>query len=241
MILYLVRHGQSANNLLAQELQQQAGPFPYETYMRQRVAEPPLTEMGEKQARLLGTYAGTLSIGRLFCSPMLRTMQTMRPVAKALGVAPSVWIDLHEHGGVFQLAGVDAEPVGFPGLSRADMGEQFPDFQLDTVGEEGWWHGVKEDHASCHARAMRVAASLQKMARDSAEDDVVAAVSHGIFLDSLLKAIVGRLPGSDFTFNHHNTGITRVDFLHSQNSTGLVATFRFTNRVDHLPNDQVTY
>ena len=119
MILYLIRHGQSANNLLAEQLNEGPGQISFETYMKQRVAEPPLTEIGEKQAKRLGTYISDVAITRLYCSPMLRTMQTMQPVADALGCDPSVWLELHEHGGIFLRPGANAEAVGFPGLSRA--------------------------------------------------------------------------------------------------------------------------
>ena len=59
-------------------------------------------------------------------------------------------------------------------------------------------------------------------------------------MDSLLKAIVGRLPGNEFYFNHHNTGITRVDFLPWNGRSG-VAFIRFVNRTEHLANNDLTY
>ena len=241
MILYLIRHGQSANNLLAEELKVQAGPFPYERYMTQRVAEPPLTAIGERQAARLGAYITELPITRLYCSPMLRTMQTMRPVAEALNCAPSVWIDLHEHGGVFHRAGVDAQAVGYPGLCRAEMSELFPGFRLDGIGESGWWLGGEEDLAACHARAVRVAEELHRMAKDCAEDESIAAVSHGTFMDSLLKALLGRLPGKEFYFNHHNTGITRINLLPYGNSSDIVVFVRYANRANHLTEDDMTF
>ena len=170
MILYLIRHGQSTNNLLAEQLTERPGPFPYETYMKQRVAEPPLTELGERQANRLRNSFGDVAISRLYCSPMLRTMQTMQPVADALGTSPSVWLDLHEHGGIFHRPGTDAEAVGHPGLSRAEMRAKFPGYRLDGVGEDGWWHGAEEDRAACLARAVRVAEALQQMAKETGED-----------------------------------------------------------------------
>ena len=241
MILYLIRHGQSSNNLLAEQLKERLGPYPFETYMRQRVAEPPLTELGEQQASRLVTYFVDVAISRLYCSPMLRTMQTIRPVADALDLSPTVWLDLHEHGGVFLRPGPDAEAVGFPGLSRAEMSQKFPGYRLNGVGECGWWQGGEEDIASCHARAVRVAEALHQMAKDSEEDEGIAAVSHGTFMDSLLKALLGRLPGNDFYFNHHNTGITRVDFTPSRTDNSMVVTVRYTNRADHLADNDLTH
>ncbi len=242
MILYLIRHGQSTNNLLAEELRNRHGPFsvPYDTYMSQRVAEPPLTAIGEAQAKSLGVYVNELRITRLYSSPMLRSMQTMRPIAEAMNLAPSVWTDLHEQGGLFLRPGADAEATGFPGLNRSEVEEMFPGYLSDGIGEKGWWHGAEEDMASCYARAVRVAGTLRQMAQDT-DNGIIAAISHGTFMDSLLKALLGRLPGNDFYFNHHNTAITRVDFVRSQTNSNLSVLIRYTNRVDHLTAEFMTY
>lgn len=241
MILYLIRHGQSSNNLLAEQLKDRPGPYPYETYMKQRVAEPPLTKLGEVQAERLGSYVGGMGISRLYCSPMLRTMQTIRPLAESLGCNPAVWIELHEQGGVFHRPSAEAQAVGHPGLSRSEMNELFPNYRSDGIGERGWWQGGEEDLASCHARAVRVAEELHRMASESEEDASIAAVSHGTFMDSLLKALLGRLPGNDLYFNHHNTGVTRVDFSPNRMPGRLTVTVRYTNRVEHLTDGHLTF
>lgn len=266
MIVYLIRHGQSSNNLLGETIFKQFGEFNRDIYMRERVPEPPLTETGEAQAACLGTYlhnaspkhhrtgyedppneesiidssANKLGITRLYCSPMLRTMQTVRPVAEALNLSPSVWIDLHEHGGVFHRPAIDAEAIGYPGLNRSEMAEMFPVYSLDGIGQDGWWFGGEEDRAACHGRAVRVAEALRQMAVDDTKNERIAAVSHGTFLDSLLKALLGRLPGNDFHFNHYNTGITRIDFTRSHTDGSLFMIIRYTNRVDHLRPDLIT-
>ncbi len=241
MILYLIRHGQSSNNLLAEQLKNRPGQFPYESYMNQRVAEPPLTKLGEEQAERLGSYVNGMAISRLYCSPMLRTMQTIRPLAEFLGCNPAVWIELHEHGGVFHRAGADAPAVGHPGLSRSEMSEMFPKYRSEGIGEGGWWQGGEEDLASCYARAVRVAEELHRMAIEAEEDESIAAVSHGTFMDCLLKALLGRLPSNDLYFNHHNTGVTRVDFSSTRMSGQLTVTVRYTNRVNHLADEHMTY
>lgn len=241
MILYLIRHGQSANNLLAEQMKEEAEPFPYESYMKKRLAEPPLTAWGEKQAGLLGEMADNLAVDRIYCSPMLRTLQTARPLSQATGCPTSVWIDLHEHGGVFLRSGADAEAVGFPGLARSEMSELFPRYQLKGIGDGGWWQGGEEDRAACHARAVRVAEALHCMAIGSQKEEKVAAVSHGTFMDSLIKALLGRLPGNEFYVNHHNTGITRIDFGATGYDSSRVITLRYTNRASHLPDELLTF
>ena len=239
MILYLIRHGQSANNVLAEEIKERPGPYSFDTYMKERVAEPPLTDLGALQAQRLGEHAHALPLTRLYCSPMLRTLQTAQPLARSLGIDASVWVELHEQGGVFHRPGSDAKSVGLPGLKRSEMSKLFPDYQLDSVGENGWWSGGEEDLPSCHARAIRVADRLHRMARELESDECIGAVSHGTFMDCLLKALLGRLPGKGLYFNHQNTGVTRVDF--ETNANGVTIFVRYTNKTGHLGEDQLTY
>jgi broad specificity phosphatase PhoE len=110
MQLYIIRHAQSTNNALADQ--------------RFRVSDPGLTETGHRQAELLAEHlvhgsgrftsstnpAGAAGIGygitRLYCSPMLRALQTARPVSHALGLIPEIWIEIHEYGGIW----LDREP-----------------------------------------------------------------------------------------------------------------------------------
>ena len=78
------------------------------------------------------------------------------------------------------------------------------------------------------------------MANDAEDDESIAVVSHGTFMDSLLKALLGRLPGNEFYFNHHNTGITRIDFQ-SWKTSGVLPFIRYANRADHLTDDDMTF
>ncbi len=268
MILYLIRHGQSLNNFLGESVLTSDGQFDqnaYETYMTSRVSDPPLTEVGQQQAELLGDFLreahpkhrathddppeeelrGTdvvnrLGISRIFCSPMLRTLQTAQPAATTLGIQPEVWVDIHEHGGVFDNQSADGSPVGYPGLTRSQIEAQFPGYQVtDGVDETGWWRGGEEDRPACDARAIRVAARLLEMAKEIG-DERIAIVTHGTFMDSLLTTILGRLPGNEFHFSHYNTGITRIDYTESWRDKTPLMLIRYTNRVDHLTPGLIT-
>lgn len=268
MILYLIRHGQSANNLLGETVTTSSGQFDqsaYEHYMANRVADPPLTETGQKQAERLALFLreahpkhrathddppeeelrGTevtnrLGISRIYCSPMLRTLQTAQPAATSLGIHPETWVDVHEHGGVFDNQSDDGSPVGRSGLSSSQIAEMFPGYVIgDGIDEDGWWRGDEEDRHTCDGRAIRVAARLWEMAEEFG-DERIAIVTHGTFMDSLLTAILGRLPGNEFHFSHYNTGITRVDYTRSWRDKTPLLLVRYTNRVDHLTPDLIT-
>jgi len=269
MILYLIRHGQSVNNLLGESVLDADGTFDndaYATYKTSRVAEPPLTDIGQQQAERLAIFLreakpkhrathddppedelrGTdipnrLGISRIYCSPMLRTLQTSQPAATALGVNPEVWIDLHEHGGIFDNSGPDGAVVGKTGLTRSEMTRLFPGYAIpeERIGENGWWFGGEEDRADCDARAIRVAARLRTLAKEIG-DERIAAVMHGTFMDSLIKAILGRLPGNEFHISHYNTGITRIDYTETWQDKRPLVLVRYTNRVDHLTPELIT-
>lgn len=268
MILYLIRHGQSANNLLGENVltvngqQTEAG---HKSYMSNRVADPSLTVVGEQQVQRLADFltevhpkhrathddppedelrgtdvANRLGISRIYCSPMLRTLQTAQPAATRLGIHPQVWVDVHEHGGVFDNLSPDGSPVGYPGLSRSQIEAQFPGYVVgEGVTEDGWWSGGEEDRHTCDGRAIRVAARLWEMAREFG-DERIAIVTHGTFMDSLLTAILGRLPGNEFHFSHYNTGITRIDYTQRWRDKTPLVLIRYTNRIDHLTPELIT-
>lgn len=243
MELYLIRHGQSTNNAQG-------------TNQPNRARDAALTETGRQQAAALAAhlacadrsevavryYADTYrqegrlngGIARVYCSAMLRALQTAQPVGAALGVAPEVWVDIYEHGGIYEEDG-NGQRVGAPGLTRAEIGAQFPGFKLpDAVTDNGWYNRPYETHAACQGRAIAVAGALRAWAAEPGAPPT-ALISHGTFLDSLLKALLGALPGSGHFYYHYNTGITRLDLL----PDGRLA-LHYLNRTAHLPDHLLT-
>jgi 2,3-bisphosphoglycerate-dependent phosphoglycerate mutase len=254
MKLFIIRHAESSNNRLAIDLS-------YHDYMAQRSADPPITELGERQAQVLaehlahaispehyveGSPNGDLKsngyrLTHLYCSAMLRTMQTAQPIAQALGLTPHLWLDIHEHGGMFLGNPRTGEGLTvYPGLTRAEIGEKFPGYVIaEGVTDAGWWQGGYEDMPGCYARATRVARELRRRAQAAheagEEEERIALVSHGTFIDSLLKALFNQLPSNQLFYQHYNTAITRVDFAHDG-----TLFLRFLNRVGHLPAEMLS-
>lgn len=252
MQLYLIRHGQSTNNVsMARDPDD-------------RVVDAPLTELGWEQARRAAQHLATTrnidsaveqhygfpsptpQVGagftHIYCSPMHRTLQTARPIADAFGLKPQVWVETHEHGG--QHLRIDGVVRGFPGKTRAEVAEEFPDYGLPVeLTDAGWWRveDGEEDIYGCFTRAMRVANKLHDRAatlRNRGEVESLALVTHGTFMDALLKALFNQLPASPANtayYTHYNTGITRLDFM----PTG-VPKIRYLNRVDHLTPELVS-
>jgi 2,3-bisphosphoglycerate-dependent phosphoglycerate mutase len=246
MKLFIIRHAESANNRLA-------GTVEYDAYMAQRFDDPPLTELGERQAERLAVHTAAnahpesredkapiqpysgYGFTHLYCSPMLRSLQTAEPVARTLGLRPEVWVDIHEHGGIFTGNPRTGEGLTVrPGLSRQQVLERFPEYTVpDAITGTGWWNRDYEDMPACLARAMRVARILRRRAFDNFEtgaDEAIALISHGTFIDSLLKAFSNQLPEPKVFYQHYNTAITRVDFM----PDGMLL-LRYLNRTQHLP------
>lgn len=243
MELYIIRHGQSSNNALQNQTE--------------RTHDPSLTPLGFQQADALASFLHnaprrdpwtdpatgyTVSSGdsgvrftHMFCSPMRRALQTALPIAQTLELQPQVWSAIHEHGGIY--LETESGVVGYPGMTRAEIEESFPGFTMpEDITHEGWWNPAngQESLAGAYARAIHVAADLRRMAR-SEPDARVALITHGTFIDGLIKALLSQLPARTMYYLHYNTAITRIDFRAEDRLL-----LHFVNRVDHLSADLIS-
>jgi 2,3-bisphosphoglycerate-dependent phosphoglycerate mutase len=253
MELYIIRHAQSVNNVLMDQ--------------HDRVVDPPLTDLGERQARILAQHIASgwqpitwspipvpenvpmqgnwrgYGFTRLYCSPMLRALQTAQLIGRATSLQPEVWIDIHEQGGMYleEGEGEDRMPIGKPGLSRAEILARFPNYVLPQgITQDGWYSGGYEDWPAAHVRAARVAEALRSWASDDSAR--IAIVSHGGFADALLKALLHGGPAPlrednrpGFFYLHFNTAIDRVDF----DAQGRLRV-AYLNRAEHLPPEMLS-
>jgi 2,3-bisphosphoglycerate-dependent phosphoglycerate mutase len=229
MQLFLVRHGQSFNNTLPDG----SG----------RVDDPPLTEIGLKQAPLVarhlaeapakdphnkGGVAAGFGITKLFTSAMLRCLQTSAPIAEALDLDPEIWVDVHEECGIW-LEGVEK----LPGLTRSEIADQFPRVVIpDEIGEDGWWNRPRETETEWLVRAQRVADRLWSEFADT--DERLAVVAHGGFIKDLVSVLIAGGPLSPGIISSRNTSVTCFSFVEGQLVVG------YLNRIDHLSAEWVT-
>lgn len=242
MELFLIRHAQSYNNALGDQ--------------RRRMVDPPLTEIGQRQAELLATFLANGTdhesapcegepanggsgcghgITRLYTSAMQRALQTAQAISKALGLPAEVWVDVHEHGGMWLDHDEPVGVVGYPGMRRSEIVARFPEALLPPeVTEDGWYDPARgcESWEQAALRAEQVAQQLRAWAQ---RDEHIAIVSHGGFSHLLLRALLHVAPEGDVFFHHDNTGVTRLRF-HENGQASL----RYLNRISHLPADLVT-
>ncbi|MCB8942822.1 MAG: histidine phosphatase family protein [Ardenticatenaceae bacterium] len=247
MQLYFIRHAQSENNLLWLETQSAVG----------RKADPMLTAVGHQQAQHLAHFlAQTTSspnghtpdslnrhgfgLTHLYCSLMVRTIQTGMYVAQACQLPLMALSNLHEVTGIYLDDETTGQPIGLPGPNRAEFLAQFPDLILpDEVGEEGWWNRPPEPRDETMNRAQAVLASI--LQKHGSTEDRVALISHGGFYQRFMTAVYNLPPehlhhhsAYRYRFTIHNTAITRFEF--GSDFTGLA----YQNRVDFLPPELVT-
>jgi 2,3-bisphosphoglycerate-dependent phosphoglycerate mutase/probable phosphoglycerate mutase len=127
--------------------------------------------------------------------------------------------------------------VGYPGKTRQEIRSVFPDYVLPPdVTANGWWNRDYEDWSTCRERAIKVAEALHQWAEsDEGKDEIIAIVSHGGFIDALLKALFNQLPERQLFYYHYNTAISRIDFRPDGRLD-----VRYLNRLDHLPPELIT-
>jgi broad specificity phosphatase PhoE len=168
---------------------------------------------------------------------MWRALQTAAPLKRALGLAPQVWSDIHEQGGIFLDHGDGRGPIGYPGKTRREIQSAFPDYVLPAdITAKGWWNRDYEGWTTCHQRAVKVAQELHRWAEsDEHRDEIIAIVSHGGFIDALLKALFNQLSEGQLFYYHYNTAISCIDFRPDGRLD-----VRYLNRLDHLPPELIT-
>lgn len=197
MRFVLVRHAQSENNRLWAE----TGRSDF------RDPDPPLSELGRRQADALAAAVGRLPWRptHLYASLMTRAIATAAPFAEAVDLPVLGHELLHEVGGPY-VVGPTGERIAHAGSSRVALGALTPRLVLpDLAGAHGWFPGPHEDADGAGRRADAVVAALRAR---HASDDVLAVFTHGWFTQKLLRSLLGGGDGVWFTI--HNTGVSIV-------------------------------
>eukprot|EP00928_Gymnodinium_smaydae_P011813 TRINITY_DN14322_c0_g1_i1.p1 TRINITY_DN14322_c0_g1~~TRINITY_DN14322_c0_g1_i1.p1 ORF type:complete len:289 (-),score=28.00 TRINITY_DN14322_c0_g1_i1:312-1178(-) len=262
--VYLVRHAESRNNSKNQHdtssrIQHEPSELrPVST----RESDPALTSRGEAQAeaaaqllrRITEDEATDRSLKpkRIFVSGFKRALETCAPIATALNIQPELRLDLHEEGGIFEGSrrSSAAELAALPkrhGLTAEGMREVIPSLSgTDVVPIEGWWRGGRETPEEAVSRAQQCAKWLWQLAEDAEPGDgedgeeeaqAVICVSHGLYMDKLIKALAGLPPGlSSALFLTSNCGYWMIQLRVDHNADNpRVAVLAASNVVDHIP------
>ena len=198
MQIVLVRHGQSTNNHLYETSVrvEDIGAPTERRWHRGRVPDPPLTDLGVRQAEALGA---ALCVGRapfapthLYASLTARAVQTARPLAEATGLPVVLRADAYEVGGIHYYDPDARVRRARPGATLRDLQRHCP----AAVPEPGifgdpdapWDGGLEQDDACALPRARGLLDSLRAA---HGPDDVAVVVSHQYFSQFVIAALFG--------------------------------------------------
>lgn len=245
MQLYLIRHGQSTNNVRDGDL-------------TPRSSDPELTEKGVRQAELLAEFLAASAPGNwdpgddplnrrgfdlthLYCSLMKRAIHTGSIIAQRLNLPLFGMSEAHEVGGVFLETLVDDVVTVNEeyGVDAEFLAENYPSLILaQPIPRRGWWRGGREDDNLPQKRAQKVLEWLRQ--RHASTDDRVAIVTHGGFYNHLLRAMLHISPEEPdnrklgYRLVYNNCAISRFDI--TEDRVYMV----YHNRAEYLPDDLIT-
>lgn len=191
--LFLVRHGESANNALPDY---------------QRVPDPALTELGQQQAEdLASTYQHLPRIDHIIVSPFRRTLQTAWPLLEARNCRATIWADIYEVGGCYS-GHEHGKLIGEPGMTHSQIAEEFPRYDIPPeIDEQGWYKGrAYETWDQADSRAQIQAQRMQD--RFCGRDVVVVCVIHADFKQLLLQKLLPVQP------EYHGPGLPNTSVTH---------------------------
>ena len=215
--ILLIRHAQSANNALPEW---------------ERVPDPGLTELGQRQAELLASGIGRFPITQLYCSPFRRSLETARPVSVATKLIPNIHAEIYEQGGCY--SGWEPDKLqGAPGMNRSELEAAYPGWLIcQTIGANGWNHGRNyETEAEVQQRAERVAQWLGTTWIEESPNEMAALVIHADFKRVLLEVLMQTSTWQDSWDPIYNTAITHLQRV--RNGWELIE----WNSTSHLTDD----
>jgi len=239
MKLVFVRHGQSENNAIWADQQSREG----------RVADPLITEIGTQQMVYTAQFLDSFLSGELventgsnqphndriflFCSLMERSIQSGEIIAQRLNLPLLGHPDIHENGGLYEHDPITDEPVGIPGMTKAEMKKKYPLLvQPQGMNPEGWWNRGYEARELRQERAARVIADLKH--KYAAGENCLIFVSHGGFYNTFLRVLL-EADSADAWFELYNGAVTLIE-INAEGGVNLI----YNNRFDFLPSGLIT-
>lgn len=243
MKLYLIRHAESANNVLYGSPDEASARSP----------DPEITDTGHHQASALARHLANPGNGsgadetidnasygltHLYCSLMTRSMVTADYVARACEIKLEALPDIFERKGIYEFDGTGRE-IGLPGPGRSYFSERFPEVSLPpSVNHSGWWNRPAETDEQF---VIRVKQSLEDVKQRHAHtDDCVGMVVHGDYINQCINELTGtqsRDENGDARCSNwvlHNTSISCFDVIPGSHDVV------YLNRIDHLQPELVT-
>lgn len=172
--------------------------------------DPPLSELGLRQAQAIGDALAREQIDHIVASPMVRAHQTALPLCEHLGLEPELDDDLKEAGwqaGAYMRS------------------EENQDFFITKMKKDPEHLYRPEGKAVFNERVMR---AFHKV-RDENAGKNVAVFCHGMVTTTFVATVLGFEPQPE-DLHPHYTGLTRVQASKSLDMWSL----RSFNETQHL-------
>lgn len=170
-------------------------------------ADPPLSETGHEQARLVAEWLAPEGFAAVYSSPMRRAVETAQPLAERLDLEVAIDAELAEldRGHHFYVPVEELKASGDPRYDALLGGTLYGDVDMDTF--------------------VKVSSLAVRRIMEAHEGERVAVFAHGGVLNAFLSQFLGTR--ERFFFAPDYTSITRVkvsDFgrqmmLHTLNET----------------------
>jgi probable phosphoglycerate mutase len=183
---YFIRHAESTTN---------AG-----TSDPQDLVDPPLTDLGRRQAQDLALALSGIDLTDIYVSSYQRTSLTIAPTAAAFGLTPTVVPEIREWSFGSGPLDLGAIRTLFGAWASGDTAARLP--------------GVADSESLDELVARVVPAYLDIFARHADDDGVVAIVGHGGSIGWTMPYVAGNvtLPFA-LSNNLANTGIVKVELV----------------------------
>jgi len=178
--LYLVRHAQSQVSASGK-----------------RDPDPPLSELGQEQARLVGERLARQGINAIYSSPLRRAQQTAQAIAQATGLPITTVEDLRE------------VEVGWAEVDSGRLAAAEREAIRRLLAAKPSWDAFPGSEGSGPFRA-RIAAAIDRIVAERTGKRV-AVVAHGGVIQTYVSLILG-LEG-DVYFYPFNASITSIRVL----------------------------
>jgi len=210
LTLFYVRHGESHGNI----------PFDFSSDLTYEKDDPPLTDLGIKQAVLLGERLSKGKLDAIYSSTLERAVATACETAKRQGdMSVNLLPDLME-------AGTSAD---YPGLSEKALRQKYP-LAVPCTSEPTPTGGMLTlGDETTQTRELRAKRIIDFLTEKYNNGETVALFSHGTFFRYFISAALKIAVRDSLRFSCFNTGITKIKFY-----TDKSAKLSFSNDTSHL-------
>ena len=180
--IFLIRHGQQSSRLCNVNVE--------------------LSPKGREQAELVAKRLTTYGIETLYCSELIRAIETAEIIGKEIGLTPVVKPDLQE-----------IDFGGFEGLSDKQIVEQYGDlrYRIEYKMQEDLHYPNGENGREAGERIRKALTLLTEEARENGQTRI-AVVTHGCAMRCFLAGLFGESYAQKYQFSRimENCSITEL-------------------------------